>query len=61
MTYNEYKEERAWGKDWDKEEEVTTCHHCDARTGFGYGVEPLRYDTNFCSTEHRLNYNAQEK
>ncbi len=29
----------------------TYCDNCGGRTGFGFGDEPMRYDTICCSSE----------
>ena len=29
----------------------TFCDNCGGRTGFGFGVEPLRYDTCVCTSK----------
>jgi len=29
----------------------TYCANCKERTGFGFGVEPMRYDTICCSSK----------
>jgi len=29
----------------------TYCDNCGGRTGFGFGVEPLRYDTIVCTSK----------
>ena len=29
----------------------TYCDNCGGRTGFGFGVEPLRYDTCVCTSK----------
>ena len=34
-----------------KKTKPTYCLNCDNRTGFGFGVEPMRYDTICCSSK----------
>lgn len=33
------------------ETKLTYCWICNSRTGFGFGVEPMRYDTVCCTTK----------
>jgi len=34
-----------------KDKKKTYCWICNGRTGFGFGIEPMRYDTICCSSE----------
>ena len=34
-----------------KKAKPTYCANCKERTGFGFGVEPMRYDTICCSSK----------
>lgn len=48
-----------------KKEQETYCEICGGRTGFGFGVEPNRYDTICCSSKcatiiHDLPHNKEE-
>ena len=38
-------------KQSEKKTKPTYCQNCGGRTGFGFGVEPMRYDTICCSTK----------
>ena len=38
-------------KQSEKKTEPTYCQNCGSRTGFGHGVEPMRYDTICCTSE----------
>jgi len=41
-----------------KEPTPTYCWQCNKRTGFGFGVEPLRYDIHWCTSKcHAKFYN----
>jgi len=31
--------------------EITYCLNCGGKTGYGFGVEPKRYDTVCCSSK----------
>ena len=34
-----------------KQDKKTYCLHCNGRTGYGFGIEPMRYDTICCSSK----------
>ena len=34
------------------ENKKTYCWICNGRTGFGFGIEPMRIDTICCSSKH---------
>ena len=34
-----------------KQDKKTYCLHCNGRTGFGFGIEPMRIDTICCSSK----------
>tara|TARA_R100001244_G_C5120144_1_gene123303 strand:- start:54 stop:209 length:156 start_codon:yes stop_codon:yes gene_type:complete len=38
-------------KQKEQKEQPTHCWNCDGLTGLGFGVEPLRHDIHWCSSE----------
>ena len=45
-----------------QEEKKTFCWNCNKPTGFGFGVEPLRHDKHWCTTEcHTAFYKGVKK
>lgn len=38
----------------------TFCLNCEKPTGFGFGVEPLRHDKDWCTSECHKEFYKQE-
>jgi len=38
----------------------TFCANCEKPTGFGFGVEPLRHDKDWCTSECHKEFYKQE-
>ena len=44
-----------------KEPTPTYCCQCNKRTGYGFGIEPMRYDIHWCTSEcHAKFYNLNK-